>query len=168
MENRESIPGQEFQEQPKPNNLLDNQEATLESMAKVEGEGWLQDQQQSLQKPEKAHIVTVGGAINMWRSPIEEMREVKADQTLSQDEKERKIAKLNDFPTVIYGRGGGNRWYLRPDGSIYFDWHYKCVTGEYPTEAELIKGLEDSGIEIVGLPSKWREEILEKAKRIKR
>lgn len=84
-----------------PRNLLTHQEETIQAMAKVEGEAWLNDQKRSLAK--KDLELTVYGAIKNlkeWPAPKE------GEEVFS-------IAE-------IYGGGGTSRWYVMTDGTVRF------------------------------------------------
>jgi hypothetical protein len=77
-------------------NLITNYELTLEFMKAIEGPGWLEDQE------------NMGSAKNTFKYITEWL----------------KTADKNGLGEILYGWGGGDRYLIRPDGSVAFLSHF--------------------------------------------
>ena len=106
-----------------PRNLLTHPEETIEAMAKVEGEAWLNDQKRSLAKKDLDTTV--------YRA-LEKLKEA---GDLSSEEEPFSIAE-------VYGGGGTSRWYVMTDGTVRFSPFHDKVEPHSKTQKAQELGFE--------------------------
>lgn len=100
-------------------NVLTNAEATMAAIEKVEGGGWIDEQNYV---DEDSSVSLFGILKNMREHP---------DSPL-------------DYARILYGMGGWNRYAVYPDGSVKFMKHF----AKYPAERTIEKARQ-LGFEII-------------------
>ncbi len=143
----EGLQQKETAEQPRQMNLLTNFDATLLSMAEIEGRGWLREQEYDMSRPtEDQREYGIKGALNK----LEEMKERVGFSEKDMDNRRTSRA------FIIYGYGGYHRYILRPNGDVQF--HRGFMTGGYLSadgkrpidRGEMVKRIQGLGFEMFG------------------
>ena len=99
-----------------PRNLLLHPDETRDAMAEIEGERWLEDQQQSVGQNMLTN--TLEGALRWLRGGENDSG--------------------GSMGYIVYGSGGVNRWFVRPDGTVRFSMRH----GEKKAEDAAAAGFE--------------------------
>src|SRR3989338_5890343 len=114
-------------------NLLTNFDTTLLSMAEIEGQGWLKEQEHDMALPQQEQReYGVSGAVNKLRN------------------------KQEGGYAIIYGSGGWHRYFLHPNGDVKFhrgfmsESSYTDEKKKPLSKIEMEKRIQELGFEVFG------------------
>lgn len=138
---------------------LENPEALIDAIAKIEGERWAQSELKDLEKAKQEdpgqYDVSVAAAVKALeriRIKLEELRKQKSEE--ANPELTKKIeSEISEYESgsepvsVVYGAGGMNRYLIKSNGEVFISSMH--MPGGEEDKSRISAVAEDLGIKVV-------------------